>query len=318
MPNNPQPIPAAAGYPQYSGTGLLPPIYSTRLQERFACEAIVPSITTTQYISEYKGRGDQLTFFKEPIVSTFEYSKDMDMPAETLELEPVTIGINKARAFNIKVDMLDEQMSPMWNTVLDAATKNAAIALKQDIDVELLAFMLANVDANNQGPNAGVQTGAYNLGSIGAPVSVTSANITEVLSHLSGVLDEQCIPQDGRYLVLPPLAKTYILNSQLSNASFMGGNGQTILLNGRIPGIIAGFEIYISSFLPSQIDPGTGTLAFDILAGIRPSTAFAMTLETHRMTEGVTSFSKYYQALFAYGYDVLRPEGLARLYATFA
>lgn len=318
MPNNPQPIPAAAGYPQYSGTGLLPPIYSTRLQERFACEAIVPSITTTDYIGELRGKGDQITFFNEPIVATYEYSKDMEMQADTIELEPKTIMVNKGRYWNIKIDMLDEQMSPMWNTALQAALKNAGVALKQDIDSEVLAFMLANVDANNQGPNAGIQTGAYNLGQVGAPVTVTSANVTEVLTHLSGVLDEQCVPQEGRYLVMPPIFKTYILNSQLSNAMFMGGSGQTILLNGRIPGTIAGFEIYLSSFLPSQIDPGTGQLAFDILAGIRPAAVYAMTVQEQRVKEGIHSFSKYYQGLVAYGYDVVRPEGLARLYATFA
>ena len=126
------------------------------------------------------------------------------------------------------------------------------------------------------------------------------------------------MPQDGRYIVLPPIAKQYLLNSQLSNASFYGGNGTTMLLNGRIPGVIAGFEIYISSFLPSQVDPGTGQLAFDILAGIRPATAFAMLVEKQRTTEGVTSFSMYYQGLVAYGYDVIRPEAMARLYATFA
>lgn len=312
------PIPAAAGYPQYSGTGFIPPVYSQRLLEQYYCAAILPSVTTTDYIGELRGRGDQLTFFREPTVEVRDYVKDGVIEHDTLEIEPVTIMINHAKHFSVKVDEIDYEMSPMWRRVLDRVTRSAGDTIRQRIDEEAFAYMAASVHPSNQGPTAGVQTGYYNLGQVGSPVALNASNIVEVLTHLSGVLDEQCAPQQGRWVILPPLAKTHILNSQLSNASFYGGNGVTMLLNGRIPMEIAGFRVYISSFLPSQTDPGVGALAYNILAGTNEGMVFATTLEKQRMIDNdKDSWSRYYQGLMAYGYDVVRPEFLATLYAYF-
>jgi len=315
----PQPIPAAAGYPQYSGTGFIPPVYSQRLLEQYYCTAILPSITTTDFIGELKGRGDQITFFREPTISVYDYVKDGTLEHDTLELEPVTIMINRAKHFSVKVDQIDYDMSPMWKKVLARVTKGAGEAIKTKIDEEAFAYLAASVHAANQGPTAGVTSGLYNLGQVGAPVALTSANIVEVLTHVSGVLDEQCAPQQGRWIILPPPAKTYILNSQLSNASFYGGNGVTMLLNGRIPMEIAGFRIYISQYLPSQTDPGVGATAYNIIAGTNEAAVFAMTLERNRvLNTDKDSWSMYFQGLTAFGYDVVRPEFLANLYAYFA
>jgi hypothetical protein len=97
------------------------------------------------------------------------------------------------------------------------------------------------------------------------------------------------------------------------------GSGETLLLNGRIPGTIAGFRVYISQQLPSVFDAAVGTQAYSIIAGSSRATAFATTLEKSRLIDtDKDSWSRYYQGLMVYGYDVVRPEMIAHLYAYIA
>ena len=69
------PVPAAAGYPQYSGS-LITPIFRMDLLERFYDTTLYSEISTTEYTGELNKGGDQITFMREPKVIVRDYDKN--------------------------------------------------------------------------------------------------------------------------------------------------------------------------------------------------------------------------------------------------
>ena len=57
-------IPAASGYPQYSGN-LINPLFSMDLLERFYASTIYSDISSTEYTGELEKGGDQITFWRD-------------------------------------------------------------------------------------------------------------------------------------------------------------------------------------------------------------------------------------------------------------
>lgn len=308
-------IPASAGYPQYSGN-LIHPLFGMDLIERFYCSTVFGEISTTDYLGELNGRGDQITFWREPCVIVRDYIKDMTLKHDTLEAEPVTVVVDKAKYFGVKIDKIDAAMMTMWEKMKNSLLASASRAMADNIDCELLGSLYVDIDCRNKGPHAGCLSGAYNLGQVGNPVPITSANVVEFLTYMHGVMNEACLPREGRYLVIPPIMEVAILNSELK-AAYLTGMGETPLLNGKIPNMVAGFQLYVSNHVCSVWDTGANAQAYHIVGGLKEATVFASILEETRVIEDKDTFDLYYQGLQAYGFDVIRPEALVGGYVRF-
>lgn len=313
--NNFRAIPAAAGYPQYSGN-LIPPVYSQTIIENFYCSTVFGDISTTAYLGELRGRGDQITFWKEPCVIVRDHVKDGTIKHDVLESDTITLAIDRAKEFSYKMARIDIEMMPMWDQMRAALMRNTARVIADKIDCDLLNEIYTQVSCFNQGPAAGCESGSYNLGQTGNPLPVTSLNVLEVLTNMSAVLDEACIPAEGRYVVIPTPMKVAIMNSELRAAYFSGLN-QSTYLNGKIADNIAGFTIYVSNHVPRVFDTGANVNAYHIPFGIRSATAFASVIELTREIEDKDSFDVFWQGLNAYGFGVIHPEALGHLYARF-
>lgn len=306
-------IPAAAGYPQYSGN-LIFPIISQRIIEDFYCTSIFGEISTTEYQGEFSRGGDQLTFFRAPEIIIRDYVKNGEMKHDTLDARPVTITIDKAKYFSFKIDDIDARQMQIWDSIRSSAMSAATRAMADRIDSELLASTFADVAPHNRGANAGVQCRNIDLGTLGAPVEITGENILQKLAELANVLDEQCVPQQGRFVVLPPCFKPILMASPLACA-YCSGLSQSPYLNGSIPGDLVGFKVYFSHNAP-MVDDSSNRKAWHILAGLPMATVFATQMEKMRDFEGHDSFDHYWQGLQVYGFDVLHGKALAHLYAT--
>ena len=85
------------------------------------------------------------------------------------------------------------------------------------------------------------------------------------------MLDEQNIPETGRWLVIPPWVAALIKKSDLRNAS-ISGDGVSLMRNGRL-GMIDRFTLYSSNLLPTATEGATN--AFRIFAGHPHGLTFA-------------------------------------------
>jgi hypothetical protein len=260
---------------------------------------------------------DQITFWREPEVTIRDGEKGGTIIHDTIDSEPVTLVVNNAKTFSLVISQIDEKQICNWPSWRESFLKRAAYRLAQAIDTSLFSSMYMEVDPNNAGTSAGVISHSYNLGVTGNPVSITSTNINQVLTYLHGVLDEQCAPRENRFVVLPAIGYTTLLNSDL-RAAYLTGMDISPMINGRLPPQVAGFNIFVSNFLNPVYDSGVNANCFQIIAGVKMATAFAAQIDQTRVIEDKDSWDRYYQGLAVYGFQVLYPKGVAALYARFS
>ena len=87
--------------------------------------------------------------------------------------------------------------------IMDDWAGDAGEQMKIAIDTDVLANIYSDVTAVNKGATAGFRSGDINLGVSGTPLLLTKANVLEFIVDLGTVLDEQNVPETGRWLVLP-------------------------------------------------------------------------------------------------------------------
>ena len=188
------------------------------------------------------------------------------------------------------------------------ATQQAKIV----IDTDVLAGMLADISAANQGTTAGVRSGLFNLGSATAAVASTTSTVVDQVLSLGTVLDEQNVPEQGRFLVAPPWFINKLKRSELRQA-YMTGDGTSPLRNGMV-GMIDRFTVYSSNLLSTGTDTGSNVYT-NIIAGHKVATTFASQMTKMENIRGESSFAQQVRGLQVYGYKVVKPEALALLRA---
>lgn len=312
-------VPASAGYPQYSGS-LITPLTSNRFLERFREQNIISMISGTDYLGEVRQKGDTVIIFREPEVTVREYVKDGQLKPSTIEPDSITMTLNHAHYFNVKIDMIDERQMDAWdmwkNMMLQSASRNMA----DRIDEHVIGNVYADVHSANRGSTAGINTQGIDLGQPGAPFHVTPANFIQFLTNIAIVLNEQNVPQDMRYILLPPIAMSPMAGSNLADASFTGHNESMIFGAKELGAMyLAPFNLNVifTNKIRPVVDPATGTQAYNVLAGRKDATAFVTQMTNQRVIEDRDSFDHFYQGLQVYGWGVVRPESLVHAYVRF-
>lgn len=301
-------VKAAAGYPQYSNN-IITPMFSMDLLERFYCTTVFSDISTTEYSGELQKCGDQITFFREPEVRVREYNKNQRIEHDTIDSEPLTMVIDRALDFSIKMNQIDEEQICNFDRWRESFLRRASYQLARTIDGTVLNSLFLDVSPFNRGANAGVLSRNLNLGTAGAPVVVTTSNIIDTMSKVHQVLDEQCAPREGRYMVVPPSWLTVLRASDLKSA-LVTGLGWSPMVNGRLPETVMGFNILESTNL--RMDAAGN---YHIISGVKSATAFASQIDKTRVIEDVDDWATYYQGLAVYGFKTVYPDALVDVYA---
>jgi hypothetical protein len=125
-------------------------------------------------------------------------------------------------------------------------------------------------------------------------------------------LDEQNIPETGRWFVIPPWVAGMIKKSDLREAS-ISGDGVSLLRNGRI-GMIDRFTIYASNLLPTHAE-GSST-GFYTYFGHPHGLTFASQLSKIETLRSEQTFGTLLRGLQVYGYDTIDNTALGQLYVT--
>ena len=99
-------------------------------------------------------------------------------------------------------------------------SNDAAQQMKIAIDSTVIYNTFAGAVAANVGATAGVKSGAYGLGTPAAPVTLSGTNILQILTSFAGVLDEQNVPETDRFLIIDPVTRQLLMQSNLAQAQF--------------------------------------------------------------------------------------------------
>jgi len=177
----------------------------------------------------------------------------------------------------------------------------------------------------NKGATAGAISAAYNLGTDTAPIDqATPENVLKAILRMSTVLDEQNVPEDGRWLVISPYDRHLLMQSSLAQAYFTGDQSSTIR-TGKI-GMLDRFTVYVSNLLPrgeagkalvaglsATSSGGAVTNAKArraMVAGTKAAMSFAMTVNKTEPLRNQTDFGDIVRGLAVYGRKVVKPEAL--------
>lgn len=293
--------------PAYSGD-FIPVIWSSKLIEKFYSATVLAAIANTDYEGEIKNQGDTVNIRTKPTITIRDYQVNQDLVVDRPSSNMTSLTIDFAKYFNEALDDIMEVQSDL--NLLSMWADDASEQLKISIDTAVLALIDAGIAAANKGLTAGRVSANINLGAAAAPVVSTPANILNSIVDMGTVLDEQNIPETGRWLIIPPWVAGMIKKSDLRNAS-ISGDGVSFMRNGRL-GMIDRFTLYASNLLPTATE-GSAT-AFRVFAGHPHGATFASQISKMESMRSERSFSTLMRGLQVYGFKVLDGIALTELY----
>ena len=289
----------------------LPAIYSKKVLNFFRKASVCEAITNTDYAGEITAYGDSVKIIKEPVISVSAYTRGSDTTATKLTDQEVNLVVDNANAFKFIVDDIETAMSHV--NFKEVASSSAAYALRDAFDAAVIAEMFAGVSASS--PNhilgsdnatdlaAGTFDGTGNL-DIGQ--GTDEHDPLDVMAHMARLLDEQNVPEEGRWFLAPPSFYEQLsqASSKLMSVDFNAGQGS--IRNGLVSsGKLRGFDMYKSNNIAA-----TSNAAGKILAGHISSTATAQTITSTEVIRDPDSFGDICRGLHVFGAEVLRPEAL--------
>jgi len=319
-------VAATSGYPQYSpsnssGAKFIPEIWSGKLQVKFYRSTVLAEITNNDWEGEIKGSGDKVHIRSIPTITIRNYTKGLNLTNEVPESTPIELTIDKGKYFSVVVDDVDEVQADV--RLMDMFTNDASEQMKIAIDNDVLNAVPASAAAANKGATAGAVSTNINLGVAGAPRAVTSGNVLDAILDAGQVLDEQNVPEDGRWMIVSPWFAALIKKSELRQA-YLTGDDMSPLRNGKI-GMIDRFTLYTSNNITKITDLGSDAAAggtggaadqsaWHFLAGTRDAISFASQITNVETLRAQSTFGNIVRGLNVYGYSVVKPEALVDLY----
>ena len=235
------------------------------------------------------------------------------------------LQINKGKYFGVQVnDVLAYQSDiALMNMFTEDAAKQLKIAIENEVFFN--SFVTQGPDSANQGATAGKISAAYNLGTDTTPIDQsTPENVLKAILRMSTTLDEQNVPEDGRFMILSPYDRHLLMQSSIAQAYFTGDQSSTIR-TGKI-GMLDRFSVYVSNLLPHG-EAGKALVAGlsatstggavtnakarrTMIAGTKHAVSFAMTVNKTEPLRNQTDFGDIVRGLAVYGRKVVKPQAL--------
>ena len=310
--------------PSYSGA-FIPTLWSGKLLAKFYQNTMLSEVANTDYEGELKNQGDTIRIRLAPSISISDYTVGQTLSYEVPTPIFQDMQVNKGKYFGVQVNDVLAYQSDM--NLMNMFTEDAAKQLKIAIENEVFFnnFVTEGPASANKGATAGQISAAYNLGSDTTPIDQsTPENVLKAILRMSTVLDEQNVPEDGRWLILSPYDRHLLMQSSIAQAYFTGDQSSTIR-TGKI-GMLDRFSVYVSNLLPrgeagkalvaglSATSTGgavTNAKARRLMvAGTKHAMSFAMTVNKTEPLRNQTDFGDIVRGLAVYGRKVVKPQAL--------
>jgi hypothetical protein len=307
--------PAGSSGNGLGAAGFIPEIWSGKLIEKFYDTTVLSAISNTDYEGEIKNQGDKVIIRTKPTITIRDYRADGALSLERPVGSNVELLIDKGKYFNTILDDVMEVQSDLDN--MSMWSDDAAEQMKIVIDTDVLDGILDQADSDNRGTTAGRISQSINLGVTTTPLALVATNpgsgeveVLDMLLRLGQALDEQNIPEQGRWVIMPTWAATLIKRSELRQA-FLSGDGVSMLRNGRI-GMVDRFTLYSSNLLPAGVAGGLAAGEYAIYAGHSHGLTFASQMTKMETLQSEQTFGRILRGLQVYGYKVVDGVAIAQ------
>ena len=289
----------------------LPSVYSKKVLNFFRKASVVEAITNTDYAGEISAYGDSVKIIKEPVISVSDYTRGSDTTATKLTDQELTLVVDSAKAFKFIVDDIETNMSHV--NFKEVASSSAAYALKDSYDAAVIATMFSGISSSSPDHVLGsdsatdLAAGTFDgTGNLDIGFGTSEHDPLDVMARMSRLLDEQNVPEEGRWFVASPDFYEVLgqASSKLLSVDFNAGQGS--IRNGLVSsGKLRGFDMYKSNNIAS-----TSNAAGKCMAGHISAVATANTILSTEVLRDPSSFGDIVRGLHVYGAKVLRSEAL--------
>lgn len=275
-----------------------PIIYSKKLLTYFRRVNIADEITNTDYEGEIKAYGDTVNILKEPVITVRDYKRGTKIQRQDLSDEQLQLVVDQGKYFAFAVDDIEKRMSHMdWEA---GATSSGAYELKNAYDANVLTYMQTAATTNSAtGTSGSPITVGYGIGATFTPL--------DYIGRFARLLDENDIPEEGRYFVAPPAfwEQVGVEDSKLIDVAVTGDPASVIRQRKFATSRpLHGFTCFKSNNLPTVSSNVT------VLAGHRAAAATATTILETEKQRLIETFGDQVKGLLVFGRKVLRPEAL--------
>ena len=287
----------------------VPEIYSKKVQIALRKASVAEAVCNTDYMGEIKSFGDTVNIVQEPQIAVSDYTRGATTSSTALTDAELVLTIDQAKYFQFQLDDIEKRFSHI--NFQSVASDNAAYKLKDAMDENILHHIA--VDASSVAANK--------RGTTSTPIDVGFAagevDPLNEMSTASKLLDEQNVPEEGRWFVAAPewydaLANT---SSKLLSVDYNAGKGS--LRNGLVAsGLVRGFQMYKSNNckthdLSGATPAGSATQPCAVwgqMSGISCGSSLKI-VESLRST---STFADIVRGLLVFGRKVLRTEAIGR------
>lgn len=289
----------------------LPQIFSKKVLNFFRKSSVAEAITNTDYAGEISAFGDSVKIIKEPVITVVNYERGADITKTALTDQEVTLVVDVANAFKFIVDDIETSMSHV--NFKEVATSSAAYALRDAFDTGVIAKMFAGVAASSPNHILGsdnatdIAAGTFDgTGNLDIGFGTSEHDPIDVISRMARLLDEQNVPEEGRWFLADPAFYEVLVQSSSKLLSVDYNAGQGSIRNGLISsGKLRGFDMYKTNNIAA-----TTNAAGKVIAGHMSAVSTAQTIVNTEVMRDPDSFGDIVRGLHVYGAKVLRPEAL--------
>lgn len=295
----------------------IPTLWSSKINKRFYATTVFSEIANSDYSGEISGMGDKVVIMNSPTITIGNYKIGDTLSYERPSVSKTEMTVDRAKLFAYEINDVEKYQTKAdyMSEFADAAAQQLKVA----VDSDILTSIYNDPAAKNKGVTAGVKSSQINLGAAGGTngsnalklVSGTAGsgecNVFDLITRLSAVLDEQNIPEEGRWLLVPPLFRTKLAQSAQATALIQGSDS-SLYRNGKF-GQIDRWTLYVTNQLKVATE-GTASLTY-IMAGHKSSLCFASQISKVENLMNPNDFGSLVRGLNVYGFKTIKPEAMA-------
>lgn len=213
--------------------------------------------------------------FASPMVSNRNYEGDVSNRGDTVHINSLvsptvsayndTTGLSPEQLSTVKQDLLIDQADSVAFYVGDAERIQAAGAFEAPAMRRAISGMATKMDKYVSGVIAAKATaGTLDLTAMTTPVAKGDAILEEIFDNME-LLDAADISEAGRWVVVSPKAKRFLVRSSAVANAQAFNTGETVTANGVVARV-AGFTILSTTAMPLGIDMISGQTDFVTVA----------------------------------------------------
>lgn len=283
-------------------SNFIPEIWAAQLQSSLK-KALVfggSAAVNRSYEGQIANSGDtvHITSITRPTIAPYVKNVTVIAP-ETLTDATRALVIDQAKYFAFEVDDVDMRQSANGGALLSEAADEAAYGLADTADSYIWGVMVDGAAAGNKYTERLVDTAALAV---------------KGLIDLKLKLDENNVPQQGRFAIVPPWYHALLLGSDTFVRVDASGTAEA-LRNG-IVGRAFGFDVALSNNIAAVAGADNEVDDYKIVAGHPSATTYAEQINKVEAYRPESAFSDAIKGLHLYGAKVVRPSALATLQAS--